>query len=240
MAGLSRDGSLTGQQTYEIMTNIDRATVQLERVIAAMLDASQLDVEDVQLDLSDVMVVVLVQTAVTPYRTGLRERRITFTVNNLTHLPMLELDFKRMAQAFTNIIGNAIKFTPDRGHIDVTGRVIQDVVDETYVELVISDTGIGIDAQYHELIFEKFFRIGETQLHSSGNTKFKGAGPGLGLHIAKGVITAHGGRIWVESPGEDEVQLQAVSFTSFYLCNKNKKQLHNKIGPIFILHGLHF
>ncbi|KAA3661937.1 MAG: sensor histidine kinase, partial [Chloroflexi bacterium] len=66
--------------------------------------------------------------------------------------------------------------------------------------------------KFHDLIFEKFFRIGDPQLHSTGSTKFKGAGPGLGLPIAKGVIEAHGGRIWVESDGEDEDRLPGSRF----------------------------
>jgi hypothetical protein len=54
------------------------------------------------------------------------------------------------------------------------------------------------------MIFEKFYRVGSADLHSTGTTKFKGAGPGLGLPIAKGVIEGHKGRIWVESQGHDE------------------------------------
>ena len=77
---------------------------------------------------------------------------------------------------------------------------------------MISDTGIGIDEAFHDLIFEKFFRVGDPQLHSTGSTKFKGAGPGLGLPIAKGVIEAHDGRIWVESDGEDEERLPGSRF----------------------------
>jgi len=54
------------------------------------------------------------------------------------------------------------------------------------------------------MVFEKFYRVGDADLHSTGTTKFKGAGPGLGLPIAKGVIEGHGGRIWVESPGHSD------------------------------------
>jgi signal transduction histidine kinase len=123
-------------------------------------------------------------------------------------LPPIQADFKRLVQAFHNVIGNAIKYTPDHGRITIVGRELPVVDGEReQVEVVITDSGIGIDSQYHELIFEKFFRIGDPQLHSTGSTKFKGAGPGLGLPIAKGVIEAHEGRIWVESDGEDEERL---------------------------------
>ena len=73
-----------------------------------------------------------------------------------------------------------------------------------HVEVAIRDTGIGIAAEAHQLIFNKFYQTGEVLLHSSGKTKFKGGGPGLGLAIARGIVEAHGGRIWVESPGHDE------------------------------------
>ena len=72
------------------------------------------------------------------------------------------------------------------------------------VEIVVQDTGIGIDLESQQLVFEKFYQTGEVLLHSSGKTKFKGGGPGLGLAIARGVVNAHHGRIWLESPGHDE------------------------------------
>lgn len=78
--------------------------------------------------------------------------------------------------------------------------------------MVVSDTGIGIDPRYQDLIFTKFYQTGEVALHSSGKTKFKGGGPGLGLAIARGIVQAHGGQIWVESPGYDEVKCPGSHF----------------------------
>jgi signal transduction histidine kinase len=72
------------------------------------------------------------------------------------------------------------------------------------VEIAIKDTGIGIDFAMHKFVFDKFNQTGDVLLHSSGKTKFKGGGPGLGLAIARGIVEAHGGRIWVESPGYNE------------------------------------
>jgi signal transduction histidine kinase len=77
---------------------------------------------------------------------------------------------------------------------------------------VVSDSGIGIDPEHHERIFDKFYQTGQVALHSSGRTKFKGGGPGLGLAIVKGIVEAHGGRIWVESEGCDETACPGSQF----------------------------
>jgi signal transduction histidine kinase len=103
------------------------------------------------------------------------------------------------------VIGNAIKYTPDGGKVTVTGRNIENA-GQPEVEVAVKDTGIGIDPEYQKLVFEKFFQTGEVLLHSSGKTKFKGGGPGLGLAIARGIVEAHEGRIWLESQGHDETK----------------------------------
>jgi signal transduction histidine kinase len=116
-------------------------------------------------------------------------------------------DPERLFQGLKNLLMNAIKYTPDGGKITVDGRKLPG-----FIELTIKDSGIGIDVKDHERIFEKFGRIGDVSLHSSGKTKFKGGGPGLGLPITKGIIDAHGGAIWVESEGYDEVACPGSTF----------------------------
>lgn len=108
-------------------------------------------------------------------------------------------DPERLYQAFQNVLNNAIKFTPDGGRITVDGRLLPG-----FVEVTVADTGIGISPEDQVAIFEKFGQLGNALLHSSGKTKFKGGGPGLGLPIARGILEAHGGTIWVESEGHDE------------------------------------
>ena len=81
-----------------------------------------------------------------------------------------------------------------------------------FLEVVFQDSGIGIDPENHLRIFEKFGSLGSVSLHSSGKTKFKGGGPGLGLPITKGILEAHGGSIWVESDGYDEVNYPGSTF----------------------------
>jgi len=107
-------------------------------------------------------------------------------------------------KAFYQVIMNAIKFTPDGGQIIIKGKTLTESSKSPEVEISVHDTGIGIAKESQEVVFEKFYQTGDVLMHSSGRTKFKGGGPGLGLAIARGVVKAHGGRIWLESPGYDE------------------------------------
>jgi signal transduction histidine kinase len=208
LGAMNEDQSLTPEQTKEIISHINRATVQLETLITAMLDASQLDVEGMRLTFVQTTLETILRLATDPLLPAVQERRLTLEMTGIRDIPPMQADFKRLVQAFANVIGNAVKYTPDNGHVLVTAEMQPSVnEDEQVMEIVVSDSGIGIDPQFHELIFEKFFRIGNPKLHSTGSTKFKGAGPGLGLPIAKGVIEAHAGRIWVESEAEDEERL---------------------------------
>jgi len=131
---------------------------------------------------------------------ALKERNISLTVQGVEAIPSIHCDMERLHQALSNLISNAIKFTPDGGRIAIESYPL----DEEHFKITITDSGVGISQIDQELIFEKFYRVGSADLHSSGQFKFKGGGPGLGLPIARGVIEGHGGCIWVESAGYDE------------------------------------
>ncbi len=137
-----------------------------------------------------------------------KERKIELSVDQFSGFNEMNFgDSERLIQLFRNILTNAIKFTPDGGKIKISGRKLTG-----FIEITINDTGIGIDSDDQVLIFEKFSRLGNVALHSSGKTKFKGGGPGLGLPIAKGIAEAHGGSIWVESPGYSETEFPGTTF----------------------------
>jgi signal transduction histidine kinase len=212
LQAMNEESDLTREQTREIAGHIIRASTRLESLIAAMLDASQLEVSGLHLMLMPLRLEAVIKAVIDSYADALEQRRILLETEGIGSLPSLRGDYRRLSQAFSNLIGNAIKYTPDHGTITIEGKVAAGEDGAEYIEIVLADTGIGIDRQYQQLIFEKFFRIGDPELHSSGTTKFKGAGPGLGLHIAKGVIEAHGGSIWVESEGENEERLPGSRF----------------------------
>ena len=216
MADAVQSGSPTPAQMAQISQGISRASVRLEEIISAMLDASQIDIEALSLRLTMLSVTTVVRMAVDNYSSAIQQRRQTLTVQDLEGLPPIEGDLQRLCQAFSNLIGNCVKYTPDGGSIAIAGRPLREpggngTVKE-FIEITIADTGIGIDPDDQELIFDKFYRVGSPDLHSTGSTKFKGAGPGLGLPIARGVIRAHGGRVWVESPGHNETTFPGSTF----------------------------
>ncbi len=129
-----------------------------------------------------------------------------------------------LQKVFYHLIMNAIKYTPDGGDVKVLGRYVNGTV-PPQLEIEVCDTGIGVDPGMQELIFQKFHQTGEVLLHSSGKTKFKGGGPGLGLAIARGIVQAHGGRIWVESPGHDEQKYPGSKFIISLPAQKKESQL---------------
>jgi signal transduction histidine kinase len=215
LADMVQQGGFVAAHMNQISQGITRASVRLEQIISAMLDVSRIDAQTLDIRTASITVAAAVRMATDNYKDAIRERKLSVQIADLDGLPSVQGDLQRLCQAFSNLIGNAIKFTPDGGAITISGRTLEDNDNDhpqTFVEVLFADTGIGIDTSDQKLIFEKFYRVGTVELHSTGSTKFKGAGPGLGLPIAKGVIQAHGGKIWVESLGHDEARMPGSIF----------------------------
>lgn len=198
----------SSEQINLCLKGIDAGAKRLREIVDDMIDVSLIDNDLLSLTFQPVWLHHLLNALHRELEDKIRERNLTYVVNPFPGLTeMFFGDGERLYQAIRNVITNAIKYTPDGGRITIDGRLLPG-----FIEMTISDTGIGIDPEDHMLIFEKFGRIGDVALHSSGKTKFKGGGPGLGLPITKGIIEAHGGAIWVESPGYDEVNCPGATF----------------------------
>ncbi len=185
---------------------------RMDEIINSMLDISRIDSKELTLSKADKKISLIITKAQQPFKDALEERRIKLIVEGLDTIPPVHVDGALLQKVFYHLIMNAIKYTPNGGSIKVSGCMINNGTGVPEVEIVVQDTGIGIDPQDHELVFEKFYQTGEVLLHSSGKTKFKGGGPGLGLAIARGIIEAHGGRIWLESPGHNEKTYPGTTF----------------------------
>jgi len=185
----------------ELMTTIHSSSIRLHEIINAMLDVAKIDSQTLELYRQSVSLASLVRQVVEKFEQPLAERHHRLDIKGLQELPDIEADVDMLEKVFSDVISNGVKYTPDGGHMTISGHYYQQ---EQKIELIISDNGIGIDPRFQELIFTKFYRADNLVIHSTGKIKFKGAGPGLGLTIARGIIEMHGGKIWVESPGYDE------------------------------------
>lgn len=210
---LSEQGLMDTDQLQGIVGNLRKAIDRMEELIRNMLDVSQLDVNAMDLRFQKTTIENVIRLAIEPLHNDIFKRKQSLRARGLSGLPEIEADTKRLVQAFQNVVLNAVKFTPDGGRIEINGS-LRNNPETKRDEIVvgISDEGVGIDSKNHQIIFEKFFRAHDPSLHSTGKTKFMGAGPGLGLTIAKGVIDGHGGRIWVESEGYDAKKMPGSTF----------------------------
>ena len=178
-----------------------------------MLDVTRVDSDKLRIAPVPVPLKSVVNDIVKRLENEASSRKLTFTVVHAPDTPQINADPTLIQKAIYHIMVNAIKYTPDGGTISVRTRAVM-LGEKPGAEVEVHDNGIGLDPEHHELVFEKFYQVGSVALHSSSKTAFKGGGPGLGLAIAKGVARAHGGKIWVESPGHDE---QTNPGSTFYL-----------------------
>lgn len=198
----------------QLIKGIHSGAVRMHDVVNDMLDVVKIDNENLLLCPTEISMKDVLTTVVVNLETALTERHLRLTMACLDKLPPINADPELLHKVFTQLVLNAIKYTPDGGKIEVRGETAV-VADKAGIQVAITDTGIGIDPQYHDLIFSKFYQTGKVALHSSGKTKFKGGGPGLGLAIARGIVNAHEGYIWVESEGYDEATCPGSTFYVF-------------------------
>ncbi|HSH00882.1 MAG TPA: ATP-binding protein [Anaerolineae bacterium] len=204
---IQADDSL-GEMTANILAGIER----LYRVVNNILDVAKIDSNTLDLLPRAVAVKDVITQLAGTLVADLAERRLDLVVEDLSKLPLVVGDFDLLTKLFYSLLSNGMKYTPDGGQIRVGGEVWVGAEGEGYVQIMVEDTGIGIGVEQQGLIFEKFYQTGQLALHSSGQTKFKGGGPGLGLAIARGIVEAHQGEIWVESEGYDEERCPGSRF----------------------------
>jgi signal transduction histidine kinase len=205
------DDLLSGKQGVSLENLLGGMNTGIERlraIVDDMIDVSMIDNDLLKLNFQPMQVSQMIQALYLELEEIIHARKLKVDIKDFDgNKQWIYVDPARIMQALRNVINNAIKYTPDSGSITIDGRTLPG-----FIEVVISDTGIGISPDHQETIFEKFEQLGRLELHSSGKTKFKGGGPGLGLPIARGILEAHGGSIWVKSEGYDEVKYPGSTF----------------------------
>lgn len=213
---------------------INRGVQRMEEVVENILDVAKIDSRALDLFMSPLNMRFLIQQVVRRLEREWAGRQLVISVAEMPGLPEVEADAEAMEKLFTHLLMNAVKYTPDGGFIRVDGRAATtsgngsgEVIG---VELIVSDTGIGIAPDVQELVFEKFFQTGKVNQHSSGKTTFKGGGSGIGLAIARGIVEAHNGRIWVESAGYDETECPGSAFHVMLPIRQSAHPDHGEIS----------
>lgn len=191
-----------------LLDGIDGGVRRLREIIGDMIDVSLISLAMVELHLQPVWLPQIMDALERSFRAALRERQLELVIayDTIPRRPTYA-DPERLLQVFQKIVANAIKFTPDSGRIEIKGRELTG-----FVDITVTDNGIGISASDLQHIFGMFSTLADPALHSSSKTGFRGGGPGLGLFISKGLIEAHGGNIWAESPGFDEKTCPGSAF----------------------------
>jgi len=233
---LADDPDLRARADYrQMMDGMQKGAVRLKEIIESTLDMAMIDNRTLKLYHAPAPLLPLMQKACEGFEQPVAERKLRLEIRDeIGRLPNIEADVDSLGKVFYHLIVNAIKYTPDGGRIVISGRALEagkGRLPEGGVEVVVADTGIGIDPRFHELIFTKFYQTGEVATHSSGKTKFKGGGPGLGLAIVRGIVEAHGGKVWVESPGYDE---KTCPGSRFHVALPLRQTGHTGVGePLF-------
>ncbi|MBN2168935.1 MAG: sensor histidine kinase KdpD [Actinobacteria bacterium] len=177
---------LTAEQRSSLLKNIEKGSAQMNRLVGKLLDMTRVEsgslhIEEEWCDIQDI-----VGVALSDFSEDLEERKINISLPS--DLPLIKVDFNLIVQTQINLIDNAIKYSPENSEIDVSWSL-----DSAEILAAVGDRGPGINNGDRQKVFDKFSRL---------NADNAVQGTGLGLSICKGIVEAHGGRIWLEDrPG---------------------------------------
>lgn len=196
-------GGMIGEVTEKqkaILSDIREASNRVIALIDDFLDLSRLGSQQIKRDFHTTDVSQLILRTFMEIRVLIQKKNLILTHQIEEGLPLVLAEAKNLERVLVNLLNNAIKFTPEEGHIEVQARLTsQDFgardPGKRFVQIDVSDTGPGIDPEEKELLFEKY-----RQTKTGKSSGYKGTG--LGLAICKLIVEAHGGKIWVDShPG---------------------------------------
>ncbi|HEY2377220.1 MAG TPA: ATP-binding protein [Gemmatimonadaceae bacterium] len=188
-ASALRENWPEGAERENLLTTIVQSTEWMNRLIQDLLDVASIEAGRLSLERHPESATSIVGKALRMFEVEASGRRIELSSHAPAELPALNVDASRIVQVLSNLLRNALKFTPDGGRITVRAESRGGSV-----AFAVADTGPGIPVADQPRVFDRYWHARRT-----ANKR----GTGLGLSIAKGIIEAHGGRMWLEStPGE--------------------------------------
>jgi len=190
-AATSLLGGDRSAEDRELMTIINEEADRLNRLVAEVLEMVRIEAGKLHLEKGPHHVAEIVDAALADAKPAMHERNVEIRLQS--DLPEAEVDFDLVQQVLKQLLDNALKYSPAGSPVTISARA-----GEGRIVVSVADRGSGIDEQEQARIFDKFFRAREH--------RFRVPGTGMGLAIAKGIVEAHGGKIWVTSePGQGSV-----------------------------------
>lgn len=180
---------ITPERREELSVIIRDECDRLIASVSRILDISRMEAKMMDYHYSECDLLPVVQRAVLKLVPLAQKKKIDLELKPVPELPMVRIDPGRIAQVMENLIGNALKFTPERGKVTVS--VYHTKGEEDFLQVYVTDSGCGILKQDLKRIFERFKRIEKGRETTMGT--------GLGLSIVKHIIADHGGKLWVRS-----------------------------------------
>lgn len=181
-------GGFTGEINDEQRDMLDRSSVRIEELlnlINDLLDATRIEAGQIVQEMEETSLAEVVEDALENVRSPAAEKGLELLVEVAEDLPEIQASPRRLVQVLTNLLNNAVQFTPSGGRVTLRVRELDE-----HLQVEVMDMGIGISPEDMPRIFEEFYR--------GKDVETKGAG--LGLAIAKKIVEAHGGKVWAESP----------------------------------------
>jgi signal transduction histidine kinase len=181
------DTETNPQDVARSLNVVNEESRRLERVVSEILSVSEIEAGSFHLEHDDVRIDTLLNQLHKDHQPQAQKKGIDLVFDLSPKLPVLHADRDKVAVALHNLLGNAVKYTPEGGTVTVRADT-----QEGWLQVDITDTGLGIRREDHERIFEKFYRAKDRRIASI-------SGSGLGLAISREVIRLHGGDIVVSS-----------------------------------------
>jgi CheY-like chemotaxis protein len=192
MTHIGKNSDNTTRKDYNF-DRIEEASQHLLRIINDVLDMSKIEAGKFELSHENVNIEKTIRRVVNVVKLRADEKQQLITVLCSEDIPeRLIGDDQRLAQIITNLVGNAIKFTPEEGRIDINAQLVKEENDICTIKLSVSDTGIGISPDQSDRLFESFHQAESSSTRNYGGT-------GLGLAISKSIVEMMNGKIWMDS-----------------------------------------
>jgi len=175
------------------LNKIENASVHLLGIINNVLDMSKIESNKFELSFTEFNFAKMLQTVVNVISFRVDEKKQSFTYHVDESIPpVLYGDDQCLAQVITNLLGNAVKFTPEGGSVSLVCRLVEEDDDICMIQVEVTDSGIGVSPEQQSQLFQAFQQ-------ADSNTTRKFGGTGLGLSISKNLVEMMGGEIWVDS-----------------------------------------